>query len=99
MSDPLVYALNGGFFAGELVYWGGCFRVSGNASGFVVLEGFADGCYRRVRREYVDWREGQRPGIRTLDLMTNKMGTLLNNYFGYYFSTADDPVMDAKGDV
>ena len=41
----------------------------------------------------------QRPGIRTLDPMTNKMEMLLNNYFGYYFNTVDDLVVDAKGDV
>lgn len=41
----------------------------------------------------------QRPGIRTLDPVVNKAGTLLNDYFGYYFNTVDDLVVDAKGDV
>ena len=41
----------------------------------------------------------QRPGIRTLDPITNNTGALLHNYFGYYFSAVDDSVMDAKGDV
>jgi hypothetical protein len=58
LSDPPVYAPNGGTFAGGLVYWGRYFRVSGNAGVFVVLEGFVDGCCRCVRREYVDWKDG-----------------------------------------
>jgi len=41
----------------------------------------------------------QRPGIRTLDPMTNKTEALLNDYFGYYFNTVDGLVVDAKGDV
>ena len=41
----------------------------------------------------------QRPGIITLDPLTNKTVTLLNNYFGYYFNTVDDLFVDARGDV
>lgn len=41
----------------------------------------------------------QRPGIATLDPLTNKTETLLNNYFGYYFNTIDDLFVDEKGDV
>jgi len=39
----------------------------------------------------------QRPGTRTLDLMTNKAETLLNDYFGYYFNTVDDFVVGCEG--
>ena len=41
----------------------------------------------------------ERPGIATLDPLTNKTVTLLNNYFGYYFNTVDDIFVDDKGDV
>lgn len=41
----------------------------------------------------------QRPGIATLDPLTNKTVTLLNNYFGYYFNTVDDLFVDERGDV
>ncbi|RAL66636.1 hypothetical protein DID88_006324 [Monilinia fructigena] len=41
----------------------------------------------------------QRPGIATLDPLTNKTETLLNNYFGYYFNTIDDLFVDERGDV
>ncbi|KAL9018792.1 MAG: hypothetical protein Q9185_003878 [Variospora sp. 1 TL-2023] len=32
----------------------------------------------------------ERPGIRTLDPLTNKTTTILNNYFGYYLNNADN---------
>ncbi|KAL8971354.1 MAG: hypothetical protein Q9197_003313 [Variospora fuerteventurae] len=32
----------------------------------------------------------RRPGIRTLNPLTNKTTTILNNYFGYYLNNADD---------
>jgi hypothetical protein len=41
----------------------------------------------------------ERPGIATLDPWTNKTVTLLNSYFGYYFNTVDDLLVDDKGDV
>jgi len=37
--------------------------------------------------------------VRTLDPTTNETVTLLNNYFGYYFNTVDDLVVDKYGDV
>jgi sugar lactone lactonase YvrE len=40
-----------------------------------------------------------RPGIATLDPLTNKTEILLNNYFGYYFNTVDDLAVDSKGDI
>ncbi|KAL3421316.1 hypothetical protein PVAG01_07760 [Phlyctema vagabunda] len=40
-----------------------------------------------------------RPGIATLDPLTNKTTILLNNYFGYYFNTVDDLFVDEKGDI
>lgn len=55
----LVVDLSWGTFAGFWFIGVGIFefRVSGNARNagvFVVLEGFADGCCRCIRREYVD---------------------------------------------
>lgn len=41
----------------------------------------------------------QRVGIRTMDPKTNKTTTILNNYFGYYFTTIDDLFVDYKGDI
>jgi len=41
----------------------------------------------------------ERPGIATLDPLTNKTVTLLNNYFGYYFNTIDDIFVNDNGDV
>ncbi|KAF2771261.1 putative lactonohydrolase [Teratosphaeria nubilosa] len=41
----------------------------------------------------------QRPGIRTLDPHTNKTVTLLDNYFGFYFNTVDDLVVDHSGAI
>lgn len=75
LSDPPVYAPNGGTFAGGLIYW----AASGGNMSIGGIE--------------------QRAGVRTLDPLTNKTETLLNNYFGYYFNTVDDIVVDAKGDV
>jgi len=40
-----------------------------------------------------------RPGIYTLNATSGKSNVLLNNYFGYYFNTCDDLVVDSKGDV
>ncbi|KAF2101086.1 calcium-dependent phosphotriesterase [Rhizodiscina lignyota] len=41
----------------------------------------------------------QRVGIRMMDPYTNKTTVLLNNYYGYYFTTIDDLIVDAKGDI
>lgn len=41
----------------------------------------------------------QRPGIITLDPLTNKTETILNNYFGYYFNNIDDLFVDEIGDI
>ena len=78
------------------------FRVSenaGNAGVFVVLEALLTGIVGASGGNMSTGGMEQRPGIRTLDPMTNKMEMLLNNYFGYYFNTMDDLVVDAKGDV
>ncbi|KAH9817387.1 SMP-30/Gluconolaconase/LRE-like region [Teratosphaeria destructans] len=75
LSDPPVYAPNGGTFHDGLIYWG--------ASGGIDSLGGTE----------------QRPGIRTLDPLTNKTVTLLNNYFGFYFNTVDDLVVDHSGAI
>ena len=41
----------------------------------------------------------QRPGIQTLDPHTNKTKVLLNNYYGFYFNTVDDLVVDKTGAI
>ncbi|KAF2150540.1 calcium-dependent phosphotriesterase [Myriangium duriaei CBS 260.36] len=41
----------------------------------------------------------QRAGLRTLDPTTNKTVTLTNNYYGYYFNTVDDLIVDGRGHV
>ncbi|KAI4112939.1 MAG: hypothetical protein LQ345_005994 [Seirophora villosa] len=76
LSDPPVYAPNGGTFSNGLIYWG----ASGGNRSIGGLE--------------------QRPGLRTLDPSTNKTATILNNYFGYYFSTVDDLFVHPRtGDI
>ncbi|KAI9651214.1 hypothetical protein NHQ30_001252 [Ciborinia camelliae] len=75
LSDPPVYAPNGGTFHNGLIYWA---AAGGNSS----IGGIE-----------------QRPGIITLDPLTNKTVTLLNNYYGYYFNTIDDLFVDEKGDI
>ncbi|KAA8564325.1 hypothetical protein EYC84_011269 [Monilinia fructicola] len=75
ISDPPIYAPNGGTYHNGLIYWG----VSGGNTSIGGIE--------------------QRPGIATLDPLTNKTVTLLNNYFGYYFNTVDDLFVDERGDV
>ncbi len=40
-----------------------------------------------------------RPGIYTLDPTTGKSNVLLNNYFGYYFNSADDLTVQSNGDI
>ncbi len=75
LSDPPVYAPNGGTFHNGLIYWG----ASGGNNSIGGIE--------------------QRVSVRTLDPMTNKTTTLLNNYFGYYFNTIDDLVVHSNGDV
>lgn len=75
LSDPPVYAPNGGTIHNGLIYWaasGGNNSIGGGE---------------------------QRVGVRTLDPMTNKTTTLLNNYFGYYFNTIDDIFVHSNGDV
>ncbi|KAK5129237.1 hypothetical protein LTR16_002321 [Cryomyces antarcticus] len=75
LSDPPVYAPNGGTFHKGLIYWG----ASGGNNSIGGIE--------------------QRVGVITLDPLTNKTNVLLNNYYGYYFNTVDDLVVDARGDV
>ncbi|KAK6433901.1 hypothetical protein LTR95_009917 [Oleoguttula sp. CCFEE 5521] len=75
LSDPPVYAPNGGTFYNGLIYWG----ASGGNNSIGGTE--------------------QRSGIRTLDPLTNKTVTLLNNYYGYYFNTVDDLAIDSTGAV
>ncbi|MCJ1361558.1 hypothetical protein MMC16_000658 [Acarospora aff. strigata] len=75
LSDPPVYAPNGGTFHNGLIYWG----ASGGSNSIGGDE--------------------QRVSVRTLDPMTNKTTTLLNNYFGYYFNCIDDLVVHSNGDV
>ncbi|KAL8842793.1 MAG: hypothetical protein Q9176_002429 [Flavoplaca citrina] len=41
----------------------------------------------------------QRTGLRTLNPLTNKSSTILNNYFGYYFITVDDLFVHPNGDI
>lgn len=41
----------------------------------------------------------QEPGIVVLDPATNKVRTLLNNYYGTYFNSPNDITIDAKGDI
>lgn len=42
----------------------------------------------------------QRPSLRTVDPKTNKATTVLNNYFGFYFTTIDDLAAHPKtGDI
>lgn len=99
LSDPPVYASNGRTFVGGLVYWGGIFEFLG-ALGFLwfwraLLMGVAGASGGNMSIGGME----QRPGIRTLDLMMNKAETLLNDYFGHYFNTVDNLVVDAKGDV
>ena len=40
-----------------------------------------------------------RPGLYALDVKSGKSRTLLNNYYGYYFSSMDDMDIDAKGQI
>lgn len=40
-----------------------------------------------------------RPGIYTLNLTTGKTEPILNNYYGYYFSSPNDIAVDSKGDI
>lgn len=40
-----------------------------------------------------------RPGIYTLNATTGESNVLLNNYFGYYFSTCNDIAMDGEGNI
>ena len=76
LSDPPVYAPNGGTFHDGLIYWG---ASGGNGS-----IGGMEQCV----------------GLRTLDPMTNQSTTIINNYFGYYFNTADNLfVHPVTGDV
>ncbi|KAL9576980.1 MAG: hypothetical protein Q9212_006670 [Teloschistes hypoglaucus] len=75
LSDPPVYAPNGGTFHNGLIYW----AASGGNNSIGGTE--------------------QRVGLRTLDPMTNKTTTILNNYFGYYFNTIDDLFVHPNGDV
>jgi len=75
ISDPPIYAPNGGTIHNGLIYWG----VSGGNNSIGGIE--------------------ERPGIATLDPVTNKTVTLLNNYYGYYFNTVDDLFVDDEGDV
>jgi sugar lactone lactonase YvrE len=75
LSDPPVYAPNGGTFHNGNVVWaasGGNNSIGGGE---------------------------QRSGVRLLDPTTNKTTTILNNYFGYYFNTVDDIVVDKYGDM
>lgn len=41
----------------------------------------------------------QEPGIVVLDPKTNKVSTLLNNYFGTYFNSPNDITIDRHGDI
>jgi len=75
ISDPPIYAPNGGTMHNGLVVWG----VSGGNDSIGGIE--------------------ERPGLATLDPLTNKTTTLLNNYFGYYFNTIDDLFVDETGDI
>ncbi|KAL8669677.1 MAG: hypothetical protein Q9168_005734 [Polycauliona sp. 1 TL-2023] len=75
LSDPPVYAPNGGTFHNGLIYWG----ASGGNRSIGGME--------------------QRVGLRTLDPLTNKSTTILNNYFGYYFNTIDDLFVHPNGDI
>ena len=48
----------------------------------------------------VDGAGEQRISLRTIDPMTNKSTTLLNNYFGFYFNNMDDvTVHPTSGDL
>ena len=40
-----------------------------------------------------------RPGLYALDINSGKSRTLLNNYYGYYFSSLDDMDIDAQGQI
>ena len=40
-----------------------------------------------------------RPGIYALNVRTGKSRTLLNNYYGYYFTSLDDMDIDNKGHI
>ena len=40
-----------------------------------------------------------RPGLYALNVKSGKSRTLLNNYYGYYFSSMDDMDIDAKGQI
>lgn len=75
LSDPPVYAANGGTFHRGLIYWG--------ASGGVDDVGGME----------------QRVDIRTVDPVTKKSTTILNNYFGNYFNNIDDLFVHPNGDV
>ncbi|KAL8676235.1 MAG: hypothetical protein Q9186_007236 [Xanthomendoza sp. 1 TL-2023] len=75
LSDPPVYAPNGGTFHDGLIYWG----ASGGNNSIGGME--------------------QRVGLRTLDPATNKSTTILNNYFGYHFTTVDDLFVHPNGDI
>jgi hypothetical protein len=75
ISDPPVYAPNGGTYHNGLIYWG----ASGGNDSIGGTE--------------------QRSGLRTLDPLTNKSTTLLDNYFGLYFNTVDDLFVDSTGAV
>ncbi|KAI4158272.1 MAG: hypothetical protein LQ342_007607 [Letrouitia transgressa] len=41
----------------------------------------------------------QRPGIARLDPATGKVETILNNYYGYFFSGPNDIAVDRNGDI
>lgn len=72
ISDPLLYAHNGGRYHKGKIIWG---MDEGNMS---------------------VWGIKQFASLKVLDPETNKITTLLNNYFGYYFNGVDDLTVHTK---
>ena len=95
VSDPPVYAPNGGTFHDGLIYWGKL--SSRHRSSSIQLTAFSTPAVAGGNTS-INGTE-QRPGIRTLDPRTNKTTTLLNNYYGHYFNGPDDLFVDATGAI
>lgn len=96
LSDPPVYAPNGGTFHGGLIYWGELSDILQSLEASWARAYMSKGA--SGGNNSIGGTE-QRSGIRTLNPYTNKTTTLLNNYFGWYFNTVDDLFVDPKGDV
>lgn len=84
LSDPPVYAPNGDTFYNGLIYWGTCVTCHR-------LEVLADHLAAASGGNRSIGGTEQRIGVRTLDPLTNKTTTLLNNYVQQHPHLHHDP--------